>query len=262
MKKLFVTGALFLSLMGNTCYAIEFCKDVLERGNPGGPSASLKTWDEELIIGGPAKVDVDIWINDVPEKLITAGIYIEFDWSQMSVLSGEIYDPWDEEMSRIVPNPEGPGSYMVLVGNFGSVTPDRDGDIAIAKLRLDCEDDCNMQITVKTIPNFASVVGGDSSVTYDDIIEPNVFTIKEGTPTSTIPGIVCLSETLYGADSPEVNLLRTFRNNALSKTPEGRELIKRYYQLSPIIVNSMEKDEEFRQEVKEVIDAVLLLLSP
>ena len=89
MKKLFVGGP-FVSLMGNTCYAIDCCKDVLDRGNPGGPSASLKTWDEELVMDGPAEVDVDIWINDVPEKLITAGIYLAFDWSQMSSPSTEI----------------------------------------------------------------------------------------------------------------------------------------------------------------------------
>ena len=252
MKKLFVSGVLFLSLMGNTCSAIEFCKDVLEWGNPGGPSKGLKTWDEEWIIGGPAEVDVDIWINDVPEKLVTAAIYLEFDWSQMSVLSADIYDPWDRGMSSIVENPEGPGSYMVIVGNLASVTPDRDGDIAIAKIRLDCKDDCNVQMTVQTVPGFASVVGG---ITYDDSIAPNSFTIKEGTTP-------CPAESLYGKDSSEANLLRAFRNNSLSKTREGRELIKLYYQLSPIIVKAMETDENFKQAVKEMIDEILLSISP
>ena len=158
MKKLFVICSLVLSLMGKPCYAIEFCKDVLEFGNPGGPSASLKTWDEEWIIGGPAEVEVDIWINDVPEPLITAAIYLEFDPLQVSVLSGDIYDPWDREMSSTQPNPNGPGSYMVIVGNLGSVTPDKEGDIAIAKLRLDCVDDCNVEITVKTVPVILAVI--------------------------------------------------------------------------------------------------------
>ena len=255
MKKLFVIGVLCLSLIGNTCDAIEFCKDVLERGNPGGPSASLKTWDEEWIKGRLDQVEVDIWINDVPEQLITAGIYLEFDSSQVSVLSADIYDPWDQEMSSTLPNPNGPGSYMVIVGNLGFVTPDRDGDIAIANLRLDCVSDCNVQITVHTIPDFDTVVGNEG-ITYDDLIAPNVVTIEEGTP-----GIVCPSESLYGEHSSEVNLLRAFRNNALSKTREGRELIKLYYQLSPIIVNAMEADEDFKQEVKEMIDEVLLLIA-
>lgn len=48
---------------------------------------------------------------------------------------------------------------MVLVGKVNSVTPGREGDIAIAKLYLDCEDDCNVEIRLKTIPTFASVRG-------------------------------------------------------------------------------------------------------
>ena len=160
MKKLFVIGSLVLSLMGNPCYAIEFCKDVLEVGNPGGPSASFKTWDEEWIKSRTAQVAVDIWINDVPEELITAAIYLEFDPLQVSVLGGNIYDPWDKEMSSIFP--DGPGGYVVIVGNLGSVTPDRDGDIAIAKLRLDCINNCDVEITVQTVPGFDSVVGNSS----------------------------------------------------------------------------------------------------
>ena len=253
MKRLFVIGSFVLSLMGNPCYGIEFCKDVLEFGNPGGPSASFKTWDEEWIKSRTAQVEVDIWINDVPEQLITAATYLSFDPLQVSILSGTIYDPWDREMSRIVPNPDGPGSYMVIVGNLGNVTPDRDGDIAIAKLRLACVSNCNVEITVQTVPGFDSVVGS-GGITYDDSIAPNVFTIEEGTPP-------CASEALYGKDSPESNLLRAFRDSSLSKTNEGRELIKLYYQLSPTIVKAMEADEDFRQEVKEMIDEVLLLIA-
>ena len=46
----------------------------------------------------------------------------------------------------------------------------------------------------------------------------------------------------------------------LSETPEGRELIKLYYQLSPGIVKTMEKDEAFKAEAKEMIDGVLGLI--
>jgi hypothetical protein len=253
MKRLFVIGSFVLSLMGNPCHGIEFCKDVLEFGNPGGPLASFKTWDEEWIKSRTAQVEVDIWINDVPEQLLTAGIYLEFDPSQMDVLSAEVYGHWDQEMSSILPNGDGPGTFIVLVGNLGNVTPDREGDIHIAKLRLDCVSDCNVEVTVKTIPGFDTVVG-DSAVTYDESITPNIFTIEEGTPP-------CASEALYGKDSPESNLLRAFRDSSLSKTSEGRELIKLYYQLSPTIVKAMEADEDFRQEVKEMIDEVLLLIA-
>ena len=67
----------------------------------------------------------------------------------------------------------------------------------------------------------------------------------------------CISRTLYGNNSGEVALLRYFRDNVLSQTPDGREMIKLYYQWSPVIVKAMEVDEELKEEVQELIDGVL-----
>ncbi|MCK5186739.1 MAG: hypothetical protein KAR43_06345 [Deltaproteobacteria bacterium] len=50
------------------------------------------------------------------------------------------------------------------------------------------------------------------------------------------------------------------RDNVLNKTPEGQEIIRLYYQWSPAIVKAMEEDEEFRGEVKEMIDGILPLI--
>jgi hypothetical protein len=72
--------------------------------------------------------------------------------------------------------------------------------------------------------------------------------------------IPCVSEKIYGEYSEEVEFLRYFRDNSLNQTPEGRELIKLYYQLSPVIVRAMEKDEEFKKDVKEMIDGFLPLI--
>ena len=160
-------------------------------------------------------------------------MYLEFDASQISILSADIYDDlWDGAMSRVTANPQGPGTYVVTVGNLSTVAPDRAGDIPIARLQLDCVENCNGQITVNTVPGFDSVVG-DSAITYDPSIVPNVFTIEQGTTTTTTFKIICLSETIYGEDSEEVKLLRNFRNTVLTKTQEGRELIDLYYQWSP-----------------------------
>jgi len=70
----------------------------------------------------------------------------------------------------------------------------------------------------------------------------------------------CLSEALYGEHSEETELLRNFRDNILSQTPAGQEIIKLYYEWSPVIVKAMEGDEEFKEEVKEMIDGVLELM--
>ena len=71
---------------------------------------------------------------------------------------------------------------------------------------------------------------------------------------------VCPSEEIYGEHSEQTELLRYFRDNVLSQTPEGQELIKLYYQWSPTIVEMMEEDEGFKEEVKGIIDGVLIML--
>jgi len=71
---------------------------------------------------------------------------------------------------------------------------------------------------------------------------------------------LCPTEELYGEDSEETELLRNFRDNVLSKTPEGQELIRLYYQWSPAIVRAMDEDGEFKEEVKEMIDGILPLI--
>ncbi len=46
-----------------------------------------------------------------------------------------------------------------------------------------------------------------------------------------------------------------------SATPKKvRELIKLYYQWGPAITKAMEEDEEFKEEVKELIDSVLPMI--
>lgn len=71
---------------------------------------------------------------------------------------------------------------------------------------------------------------------------------------------ICQCLLLYGEDSEETELLRYIRDNKLNQTSEGKELIKLYYQLSPMIVRAMENDEEFRKKLKEMIDGVLGLV--
>jgi cysteine-rich repeat protein len=71
---------------------------------------------------------------------------------------------------------------------------------------------------------------------------------------------LCPLESLF-ADNPEtLNLLREYRDNVLSKTPEGQELIKLYYQWSPFIVQAMEQDEQFKEELKAIVNSALPLI--
>lgn len=71
---------------------------------------------------------------------------------------------------------------------------------------------------------------------------------------------LCAAELLYGKSSATTELLRGFRDQVLDSTPEGREIIRLYYQLSPAIVRAAEKDERFRQLLKETSDVIVPLV--
>jgi hypothetical protein len=70
----------------------------------------------------------------------------------------------------------------------------------------------------------------------------------------------CLLNSIYGEGSEEVELLRAFRDEVLSQSPVGQEIIELYYMWSPTIAKVMEEDEEFKENVKEMIDGMLELI--
>lgn len=70
-------------------------------------------------------------------------------------------------------------------------------------------------------------------------------------------GPLCPIELIYGEQSAQTKRLRHFRDTILSKPSEGQELIELYYLWSPSIVKAMEEDEEFKGEIKGMIDSVL-----
>jgi hypothetical protein len=74
------------------------------------------------------------------------------------------------------------------------------------------------------------------------------------------PPARCPSIEIYGEGSLEVTLLRALRDNLLSQTPEGQELIKLYYQWSPVMVQAMGEDEAFKEEFKNMIDLLLPMI--
>ena len=96
---------------------------------------------------------------------------------------------------------------------------------------------------------------GDVIIVYDIEMVP-ISTIT----TTTAPCFPCPLKVIYGVDSEEVELLRYIRDNIMSQTQEGQEIIRLYYQWSPAIVKAMELDEEFKEEVREMIDSVLPLI--
>lgn len=85
-------------------------------------------------------------------------------------------------------------------------------------------------------------------------------TIPADSTTTTVATQPCPTEEIYGENSEEVEILRYFRDYTLSTTPEGQEMIRLYYQWSPAIVRIMEEDEDFKKEVKGMVDEILPLI--
>jgi len=111
-------------------------------------------------------------------------------------------------------------------------------------------------VTVDTIITTTTSILSTTSTTSS--ITTTSTTIITTTTTTTTGN--CPSKETYGEGSEEVELLRYIRDNVLAQTPEGRELIRLYYQWSPAVVEIMEEDEGFKEEVKDMIDGILLTI--
>ena len=84
------------------------------------------------------------------------------------------------------------------------------------------------------------------------------FTIVD---TTADQPITCPLSLIYGDDSLQAGALRTFRDDVLRRTPEGRELIRLYYQWGPSVAQAIMADDQFREEAKELADAVLMMIA-
>jgi len=91
--------------------------------------------------------------------------------------------------------------------------------------------------------NFAVTLTTGEEFNYDNDLKRFTFTVvagENGDCDDPIDGEKCPIALLFGEDSDEVQLLREFRDNILSQTIEGKELIRLYYQWSPVLVEVLE----------------------
>jgi hypothetical protein len=110
--------------------------------------------------------------------------------------------------------------------------------------------------TTGIFPSTTTSVGTGTSTS-----SPSTSTVLPGTTTTTADVIPdCPFEHIYGDSAYEVTLLRKLRDDLLSKTPEGKQLIKLYYQLSPLVVKVMTEDKNFEDEIREMTDFILPML--
>lgn len=66
----------------------------------------------------------------------------------------------------------------------------------------------------------------------------------------------CILDIFFGPDNPKLYILKAFRDEVLSKTPEGRELIELYYAWSPFLIEATQQDEQLKKEIKEMIEMI------
>jgi uncharacterized delta-60 repeat protein len=157
------------------------------------------------------------------------------------------------------------GGYIVAGGteSFGA------GDYAFLVLKIDSNGEipgCGIIGTNDAVVSNTSISGQESNAVVEStsatIYNNNVLHQDSSAKITTVcyGGLPCPTEEIYGEYSKETASLRNFRDDVLSQTPESQETIRLYYQWSPAIVKAMEKDEEFKEEIKEMIDGVLGLI--
>ena len=109
-------------------------------------------------------------------------------------------------------------------------------------------------IPTTTIPTTTTSSSAISSTTSSTIITTSVNT------TSKAPLPPCLIEQLYGERSEEAELFRYVRDNVLSTTYEGQELMRLYYKWSFMLAGRLQEDEYLREDVKAIIDDTIPLI--
>jgi len=67
----------------------------------------------------------------------------------------------------------------------------------------------------------------------------------------------CALELIYGEGSDEIRLLKFVRDNILSKTPEGRKIIRLYYEWNSTIIRTIENNSEVEEKIKELINGII-----
>ena len=154
--------------------------------NEGSPSFAIEYHNDSTDQGDNSsgkEVSIGIKLNDITEQVISAGFLIHYNPSEVSIVNADVYDgsalpgPWDHEMTRLVKDVSGSGTYLVGCGNLGNVAPDESSGITIAKIRFLCKGKYDTPITISTVSGLDTVVGGNTGTVYDSKIKPLTFTI-------------------------------------------------------------------------------------
>ena len=144
--------------------------------------------DLQLDVGSCQTVSIALDSTGINTALITAGFWLIFDASQVTLGTVNAADtsvipgPWDPGFSSIVLDPDGPGTLFVAVGQFGTVAANG-AQIPLGEVELCCQAPGVSVITVITIPNFDTVVG-DTTV-WDPLDSNGIINLTQVAPACT-----------------------------------------------------------------------------
>jgi hypothetical protein len=99
----------------------------------------------------------------------------------------------------------------------------------------------NAPSTTTTTPGTTTTVGGLTTTTYGE-------------------ELLCPVEEIYGEHSRETALLKVLRDKVLSGTTEGKEIIKLYYEMSPLLVMAVRENAELREMFRMLVDMILAVV--
>jgi hypothetical protein len=179
---------------GDACDPVPHYRvDILEEGNPGGWSDSLKSFDDNAHIAVDSQFSVDIWMCDVFASQLAGGFWINFAGStdEISYVSTSLYDnstgsgPWAMPFGDVTNEPYGPGTLTVGVANLSFVQPDYGSDIIIARVTLRKIGEGDAQIVVNTIPDEGTWYPLDDAQIY-----PGTVTITSSDSDTDGDGII------------------------------------------------------------------------
>ena len=110
-------------------------------------------------------------------------------------------------------------------------------------------------ITTSTSSSIVTTSTTSAITTSTTTITTTTTSVK--TTTTTTKPSLCPAETIYGENSEQAELLRNYRDEVLSKTPEGQEIIETYYKFSPTVTKLLEQNPLFKNRAKVYIDSML-----
>jgi hypothetical protein len=206
--------------------------------------------------------DYNLFHNDLADRAIAVAYTDEFLLSQIESGAWTTYSGQDANSlvaytdTEIFVNPTGfdlhllPTSPAIDKGtNAGAPSEDYDGNVRPHGSGYDIGAyEYGAATATTTIgPTTTSTAGPITTTT----VESSTTTTKR----------CCPSQEIYREGSEELELLRSLRDNLLSQSPEGREIIRLYYMWSPVVVEAIQGDEKFKEDIKGVIEGLLMLIT-